>query len=351
MTAPAVTVVIPVLDEAASIGDTLAAVGSQRYDGVVEVLVVDGGSTDGTVAIASTFAGVRVLTNPDRIQSAAMNQGLRRASGDVIVRLDGHCAPAPDYIARCVEALERTGAAMVGGSMRADAQGWPGAGIAAAMGSRLGAGPALFHRTDAEGWVDTVWLGAFRRSDAVAVGGYDDTLPVNEDADFARRLALRGGIWLDRSIVCRYRPRSSFRALARQFHRYGRGRATTVRADPGGCSPRHLAAPALLVALLTPARLPVAAAYVAVVAARSAAVPGGAGRRTGYALAVPTMHLSWGTGFLIGLVRPLRTQPIRPAPEAEVMTGPPAAPPARSRRRATRAAPSAVGARSPRWRW
>lgn len=304
-TSPTVSVVIPVLNEEVSIARTLEAVGRQTYEKIVEVLVVDGGSTDRTVEVARSAPGVRVITNPGRIQAAGLNAGIDAAVGEIIVRLDAHCLPADDYVACCIAALQQRNAAMVGGSMRPDASGWPGDGIGAAMASRLGAGPALFHRAGREGWVDTVWMGAFRRADALLVGGYDASLPVNEDADFARRLRHRGGVWLDRWIVCRYQPRTTYHSLARQFFRYGQGRATTTRRCPSSASPRQLVAPVLVLGLLSPVRRVVAIAYLGAVVTATVAQEGGLARRCAYGIALPTMHVSWGSGFLLGLVRPL----------------------------------------------
>ena len=106
MTGPSVTVAIPVLNEAKHIERCLEAVLSQTYDNVVEVLVVDGGSTDGTRSLALSVEGVAVLDNPRRIQAAALNVALEAAKGDVMIRVDGHCLPESDYIKRCVSDLE-----------------------------------------------------------------------------------------------------------------------------------------------------------------------------------------------------------------------------------------------------
>lgn len=142
---PTVSVLIPTYQEEAAIDRCLDAIAAQTYPAIVEILVIDGRSTDATRALAAAHTGVRVLDNPDRIQSAALNTGIEAARGEVLVRADGHCVIADDYVARCVAALEATGAAMVGGAMTPVAAGAAQEGIAAAMGSRVGAGPARFH--------------------------------------------------------------------------------------------------------------------------------------------------------------------------------------------------------------
>lgn len=304
--APVVSVVIPTYNEECYLERTLAAVAAQTYAGDIEVIVADGRSSDGTREIARA-RGALVVDNPERLQAAGLNAGIAAATGEIVVRVDGHCEIAPDYVERCVDALGRTGAAMVGGSMRPVGSGWRQRGIAAATQARLGAGPARFHRPGHSGWVDTVYLGAFRRSTALEVGGYSVEHTPNEDAEFAHRMGRHGGVWLDDSIRSSYAPRATFSALARQYLRYGRGRARTMVSHPDSISPRQLAAPALLVGLAAPTRRPVAVAYAAAVAAGTVATAAHDVRDApGYLIALPVMHLSWGTGFYIELAHELR---------------------------------------------
>ncbi len=300
---PTVSVIIPTYQESAAIDRCLEAVADQTYRNVVEVLVVDGRSEDDTRARAAAHRGVYVLDNPARIQAAALNVGIASAQGEVVVRVDGHCSIAPDYIERCIAALEATGAAMVGGAMTPVAHGAVERGIAAAMGSRFGAGPARFHTGGEAAWVDTVYLGAYRTEVARAVGGYAEDVGVNEDAEFAIRMAPHGGVWFDPAISSTYTPRSSLGAVARQFLKYGRSRAKTAQRHPASLKPRQLVAPALVVGLASPARKFVLVGYLGGLAAVVAAE----GRRLGsarapFAAALPVMHLSWGVGFLTELL-------------------------------------------------
>jgi len=295
-----VSIILPVLNEATQLVRCLKAIGRQSYPGIVEVIVADGGSTDETRSVASSFDKVRVVDNPRRIRPAGLNVAIANASGDVIVRVDARTALTPDYVERCVEALERSGAAIVGGQMRYEAHNAHQRGIVAAMTSRLGAGPAAFRREGGEPrFVDTVYLGAFRYETIHEMGGYDEWSGGNEDAELAWRAQQFGGVYLDPSIVSSYLGRDGLGPLARQFYRYGRNRARTMRKHPGSVSYRQLAVPALFVALASPWRRQVLAAYVMVVLGRGAveltqdppAVPT-------LVAAFPTMHAAWGLGFL-----------------------------------------------------
>jgi glycosyltransferase involved in cell wall biosynthesis len=301
-----VTVVIPVFNEEAHLATTLASVARQTSREIIEILVADGRSPDRTRAIARGFDRVTVIDNPQRIQAAGLNRALAVARGDVIVRVDGHCVLAPDYVDRCVDALVGTGAAVVGGAMTPDvgaAASVTQRAIAIAMGSRVGAGPARFHGGGDAGWVDTVYLGADRRAHAIAAGGYAQDVGVNEDAEFAIRMSRFGGVWFDPRIRSTYVPRGSVGAVSKQFYRYGRSRARTVLRHPTELRVRQLMAPALVIGLASPWRRAVAAAYAAVVLTR-AAHEARSDRSAAPALAVtlPVMHLSWGVGFLRGVV-------------------------------------------------
>lgn len=304
--APLVTVAVPVYNEETHIGGCLDALSAQTYIGVIEIVVVDGGSTDRTREVVARSGGnVRLLDNPRRIQSAALNVALRAARGEVFVRVDGHCVVDPDYVERCVQTLEGTGAAMVGGAMHPVASGWLPNGIAAAMSSTLGAGPARFHVGGPAGWVDTVYLGAFRTSLARGLGGYREDVGVNEDAELALRMRAHGGVWFEPSIRSTYSPRSALWPVARQFYRYGRSRAATVRLHPGAIAPRQLAAPLLVTALASPWRRVTLAAYTAFLAVAASRQLAREPRSTpGLVLALPAMHLPWGIGFLRGLLLP-----------------------------------------------
>jgi glycosyltransferase involved in cell wall biosynthesis len=298
-----VTVAIPVLNEGLHIDACLAAIEAQTYP-VAEVLVADGGSADDTHARAAAHPLVRVLDNPRRMQSAGLNVALAEAKGDIFVRVDGHCVVAPDYVQQCVAALDDTGAAMVGGGMRPLGENWFQRGVATAMMSRLGAGPAHFHAGTTSRWVDTVYLGAFRTDVARNLGGYAEDVGVNEDAELAHRMGEVGGVWFESTVRSSYTPRGSPRAVVRQFYRYGRSRAATVRKHPESLAARQLVPVALVLGLASPWRRRVAAVYAVAVLGRSAAeLPRDPGAAAALATVLPAMHVSWGIGFIEGLFR------------------------------------------------
>ncbi len=314
---PSVSIILPVLNEELQLERCLRSVAEQTYPAVLEIIVADGGSTDGTREVAARFDKVRVVDNDRKIRPAGLNTAIAAARGEVIVRVDARTALSADYVERCVEALGRSGAAIVGGQMRYEAQDARQRGIVAAMSSRLGAGPAAFRR---EGglprFVDTVYLGAYRAETIRSIEGYDEWSGGNEDAELAWRAQRVGGVYLDPAIKSFYLGREGLGPLAKQFYRYGHNRARTIRKHPDSLSARQLAVPALFVGLLSPWRRPVLAAYLAIVLGRGAveltsdppAVPT-------LLAALPTMHAAWGLGFLRGILKKTAGADLQPRRE------------------------------------
>lgn len=237
-----VSVVIPCYNEALYLPRVLAALARQTH-APLEILIVDGGSRDGTVDLVRQWAEahpavpVRVLHNPQRHIPHALNLGIAAARGEIIIRLDGHSLPAPDYVECCLKALAESGAAMVGGAweIQPGAPGLIAEAIALAVSSRLGAGDALYRLPGAQAQeVDTVPFGCFRRELWQALQGYNEGLLTNEDYEFATRVRQAGGrLWFDPRIRCRYFARATLGGLARQYWRYGWWKAQMLRHHPG----------------------------------------------------------------------------------------------------------------------
>lgn len=302
--APTVTVAVPVLDEERHVAGCLTAIAAQGYPGIIEVLVADGGSVDRTREIAAGFPLVRVLDNPRRSRPAGLNVALAAAAGEILVRVDARAIIEPDFVERCVAALAESGAAIVGGPMRFSADSPLSRGIVAAMRSKLGAGTAAFRRDAGNArFVDTVYLGAYRVETLRSLGGYDADFGGNEDAELNFRARSAGGVWLDPSIRSSYAVREGLVALARQYRRYGRARAGTMRKHPRSIALRQLAIPVLVAGLASPWRRRVALVYGVAVIGRGAleatrdplAAPA-------LVAALPTMHAAWAVGFGEGLV-------------------------------------------------
>jgi succinoglycan biosynthesis protein ExoA len=333
---PTVTVVMPVRRESAFIARSLGAVIEQR--GVrAEVIVVDGDSDDGTpdvvrAIVDETSAPVTLLDNPARIVSSSMNLALARAAGDVIVRVDGHCVIAPDYLKRCLDALRSTGDSCVGGPMATVGETSTAASIAAAQSSRVGVGGVAFRTSQAAAHVDTLAFGAYRREVFERLGGFDESLVRNQDDELNLRLTRAGGrIWMDPSIRSTYFSRGTIPGLWRQYHGYGFYKVAVMRKHRTVPSWRHLVpatfvasvagAGAISVARRSPGPIAVVAgSYALVVAAGTidamSAARGGpsseaerssAGgsmvRPATVAVAIATMHSSYGLGFWAGLAR------------------------------------------------
>ena len=323
---PRVTVVMPCRNERAHIRSSLASVLATELPlDQLEILVVDGASTDGTAAVVAAIArehpNVQLLENPGRIVPTALNIAIRVATGEIIVRLDAHNEYPPEYIPRLVDWLERTGADNVGGA-------WvtrPGAatpvaqGIACALSHPFGIGNAKYRLGVAEPVrVDTVPFGCYRRDVFERIGLFDEELVRNQDDELNLRLLRAGGtILLVPDVVSYYHARTSFRQLARMYYQYGYYKPLVIRKVGAVMTARQLAPAALVLGLLAPlagsiawpALLPLAAAAVvlyliaAAVAAMRAAK--GLGRRTMVSsfLAFPVLHFSYGIGFLWGAAR------------------------------------------------
>ena len=322
MVPPLVTIAMPAYNEEHYIEACIRSVQAQDYPAErIEILVADGRSTDATREILAGLAEddprIRIIDNPERLQAAGLNQIIREAHGDVIVRMDVHCEYSPTYVRSCVETLERTGADNVGGAQRARARSAFQKALCAALTSPLGVGGARYRSADEEGFVDTVFLGAFRRRVFESIGLYDPNAITNEDAELNQRLISAGGkVFLSKDIEVHYYPRDSFRTLAKQYYKYGRGRARTLLKLGTFLSVRPMV-PFLMVVggaamLALPPLWPVAplaaGAYLLATGAEAIRVSRGLGPAAVprvWAI-FPVLHVSHGIGFAAGLLRYLR---------------------------------------------
>ena len=321
---PPTSVVIPARNAEATIAATLDSVLSQEYPGPVEVIVADGSDTPATSdLVRRLYPAVKLVSNPERTTGFGINAAYTAASGEIILRCDAHAVLPPGYMRRAAETLRRTGAANVGGRQQPVGATFFERAVAIAMTTPLGAGGARYRLGGAEGPVDTVFLGAFRRDALDKAGGVDPALVRNQDYELNWRLREQGEtVWFDPELVAAYRPRGTLWGLARQYFDYGRWKRVVLQRHPASLLPRHLACPLLLLGLAVSAALALAGAswaaavgpltYLLVLTAGSLAA--GIRRRSYAALLLPltlaTMHVSWGIGFF-SPVRVGRTVPGR----------------------------------------
>lgn len=323
-----VSIIVPCYNEVETIGNLLTSIASQTYPmESIEVIIADGMSQDGTREKIRKFKEahpeleVHLVDNPERIIPAALNKAVEKASGDVIVRLDAHSIPAPDYVERCVDVLESTRAANAGGvwEIRPGAGTWIARGIAAAAAHPLGAGGARYRVGGVAGQVDTVPFGAFRKDWLERIGRFDETLLTNEDYEYNVRIRAAGGeIHFDPGIRSIYLARSSLPALARQYARYGYWKTRMLSRYPDSARARQLIPPlfvlsilmlAALAMFLPPARWLLAVewgiyASITFVSALFISLR----RRDitmllSFPLAVMTIHFAWGSAFIASAIQ------------------------------------------------
>jgi GT2 family glycosyltransferase len=222
-----ISVVAPIRNEGSNVEHFVSDLAAQDFPGSIEVLVADGNSDDGSperLRAAAWAAGlnVRVLENPAGWVSQGLNACIREADGDLIVRLDCHSRYPADYLRRCAELSERTGAWNVGGRLVPTGTTPMERAVACAMDSPFGG--IGWTRVAGGGPVetDTVTFGAFRPKAFEAAGLFDETLVRNQDDEFNLRLRRAGGqIVLDPEITVMYRPRGSISRVWRQYYEYG----------------------------------------------------------------------------------------------------------------------------------
>jgi succinoglycan biosynthesis protein ExoA len=310
-------------DEEAYIRACLRSVVDQDYPKeLTEVLVIDGMSRDASRSIVEDFiknhSYVKLLDNPHQTTTRALNKGVRLSAGDVIVRVDAHSCIEPDYLRCAAEALQRTGADNVGGLMRPVGKSLLQRAIALAMGSPFGVGTSRFHYCEKEMFVDTVYLGAYRRQVFEKIGLFDEGAHYGEDDELNYRLVKSGGkILLSPTIKSHYFPRRSLPALWRQYFNYGRGKVRTIKKHGRPPSWAHLAPSAFVLAILGSLALwnvvpffkwvfvAVVISYLVAATAATVAIAGRQGWR--FAPLMPlvffTMHASYAIGFLAGVLR------------------------------------------------
>lgn len=325
---PKISVIVPCYNEQATIRLLLDALYQQTFPRAdMEVVIADGMSTDGTRDVIAAFQadfpdlGVRVVDNPLRTIPSGLNRAIEAARGSIIVRLDAHSKPYPDYVEQCVKALDAGRGDNVGGvwEIHPGAKTWMAKSIAVAASHPLGVGDAFYRHSTRAAEVDTVPFGSFKRELIERVGRFDETLLTNEDYEFNARIRKAGGrIWLDPSIRSVYFARSTLKELARQYWRYGYWKWRMLRRYPDTLRWRQALPPLFVsslmglvtISIFVPLFWSVLAGelflyfFVMLLAGMWTGVHRGMPSLIlGLPLTIPVMHISWGSGFLWSILR------------------------------------------------
>lgn len=329
-----VTFVMPVLNEYAYLERAVQTVLAQDVPGEAELILALAPSTDGTTDLAHRLAAadarIVLVDNPAADIPVGLNRAIRAGSHPTIIRVDAHSELAPGYTRRALATLDRTRAGNVGGVMRADGLTPFQRAVARAYNSPIGLGGGAYHGGTQEGEAESAYLGVMRRAVLDEVGLFDESLRRGEDWELNLRIRHAGyRVWFDPALAVTYWPRENWARLSQQFRATGAWRGELVRRYGRRNSLRFFAPPALVIALAlavvvgvlqatgvlsgwaavaaSVVHLPIAA-YVLLIAVVAVGPGGGRGVRDKLwtLVVLPTMHVSWGLGFLFGVVRGAR---------------------------------------------
>lgn len=309
---PAISVILPVLNEAPHLEESVSAILSQDYQGMFEVILALGPSQDRTNEIANVLVlrdnRVKLVANPTGKTAAGLNLAIAASQSSVIIRVDGHAKIPNNYLSLAIEILKETGAVNVGGVMAAEGISKFEKAVARAMRSPLGVGASRFHTGGESGEVDTVYLGAFRREAIVTAGGFDERYTRAQDWELNHRLRKNGGkIYFDPRLHVTYRPRPNLIKLAKQYFQYGTWRRVVSRSHSGTINLRYLAPPFALVGtlislisglLIHPILYLPAVVYGGFVLLSSLLIAKSVSEYFSLLAIIPTMHFAWGAGFI-----------------------------------------------------
>lgn len=322
---PAVAVVIPVLNEEEHLPSCISSILQQNYPGRLRIVLAIGPSTDRTLEVATKLSEmdsrIQIVMSPTGRTPDSLNLAISNCQEDVIVRVDAHSELSPKYIELAVKTLQETGADNVGGIMAAEGKTNFERAVSSAMRSKLGVGPAAFHVGGVEGPVESVYLGVFRRSALVRIGGFDPKFTRAQDWELNHRIRTTGGVvWFNPKLKVTYRPRSNLRKLASQYFQYGTWRREVMRSHPETVKRmsalRYLAPPVTVIILITGTAIGIFGVqrdtlaiiglvplftYVVFTLLSTIVLAIKAKRGTHLLpIVLPTMQLTWGLGFLIG---------------------------------------------------
>jgi len=319
---PFVSILIPIRNESAYLERCLLAISKQDYPPeLLEVLVADGQSTDQSCEIvrdySETLPNLVCCENPDLIVPTGMNILIPKSRGDVVIRVDGHCVIAPDYVSNCVRHLQSAGVDGVGGPMKTIGEDFVSEVIALAMSSKFGVGNSSFRtETGQTKLADTVPFPAYTREIIQKVGLYDEELVRNQDDEYNYRIREAGGsVLLAADVQSSYFSRGSFSRLWNQYYQYGFWKVRVLQKHPRQMSLRQFVPPVFVLSLIVCALISLifyygwrvllgfVSLYLAANLAASCVTGWKKGLRVFFTLPLTfaIIHLSYGWGFLVGL--------------------------------------------------
>jgi glycosyltransferase involved in cell wall biosynthesis len=307
-----VSVILPILNEERDLNQCITAILQQDYPADIEIILALGPSIDKTTIIAEKLSAadkrIKLVNNPSGQTATGLNLAIKMSSYEILCRIDGHSEIPSTYIKTAVEIMNNQGAVNVGGLMFADGNKGLQRTIAQAMRSKLGVGSSKFHTGGSAGESETVYLGTFKKSAVIAAGGFDERYIRAQDWELNHRLRKNGGlIWFDPRLVVTYRPRNTFRKLAKQYFQYGRWRRVITRQHQNTVNFRYLAPPiAVLVIILSiffavlidPVFITPIFIYFASLVAGGVFIGKKITDKLLMPLVLATMHISWGIGFI-----------------------------------------------------
>lgn len=326
-----VSVIIPCFNEQNRIRSVLEAIAVQTYPrDYIEVVIAEGLSTDNSLAEIKVFSALYpelnliIINNPKRKIPNGLNLAIQASHGDIIIRIDAHSKPYPDYIERIVDSLVNGLGENVGGiwEILPGDPTWMSMAIAKAAALPIGVGDAMYRHATRPGYVDTVPFGAFKRELLALIGFFNESLNANEDYEFNARILKSGGrIWLDPKIRSQYYARTNLAELSSQYWRYGYWKLKMLRLFPGTIRWRQVLPPLFILSLFLgiifstyfhgfwfiPVIEILLYIIVLLVGSLKATLLEKQSRLLfGIPLAIATMHFSWGTGFLWSMISPIR---------------------------------------------